>query len=103
MLNTFRNSTRFKSSFENGAAHDEWQRALFRDFFQTARQNEANDTPLDRYRRGASFSYINLSLIHYGLRAVPNLLNHGTLFFKFFEIFGTVFAAVSNRLSKRDI
>ena len=50
--------------------------------------------PLDRYRRGASFSYINLSLIHYGLRAVSNLLNRGTLFFKFFKIFGTVFAPV---------
>ena len=56
MLNTFQDSTQFKSSFENGAAHDEWQRALFRDFFQTARQNEANDTPLEIYHRGASFS-----------------------------------------------
>ena len=50
--------------------------------------------PLDRYRRGASFSYINLSLIHYVLRAVSNLLNRGILFFKFFKIFGTVFAPV---------
>ena len=50
--------------------------------------------PLDRYRRGASFSYINFSLIRYGLRAVSNLLNRGTLFFKFFEIFGTVFVPV---------
>ena len=49
---------------------------------------------MDRYHRGASFSYINLSLIHYGLRAVSNLLNHGTQFFKFFQIFGTVFAPV---------
>ena len=49
---------------------------------------------MDRYRRGASFSYINLSLIHYGLRAVSNLLNRGILFFKFFQIFGTVFAPV---------
>ena len=49
---------------------------------------------MDRYRRGASFSYINLSLIHYGLRAVSNLLNRGILFFKFFKIFGTVFAPV---------
>ena len=29
MLNTFRDSTRFKSSFENGAADDEWQQAFF--------------------------------------------------------------------------
>ena len=50
--------------------------------------------PLDRYRRGASFSYINLSLIHYGLRAVSNLLNRGILFFKKIQIFGTVFALV---------
>ena len=49
---------------------------------------------MDRYRRGASFSYINLSLIHYGLRAVSNLLNRGILFFNFFEIFGTVFTPV---------
>ena len=49
---------------------------------------------MDRYRRGASFSYINLSLIPYGLRAVSNLLNRGILFFKFFKIFGTVFAPV---------
>ena len=33
MLNTFRDSTRFKSSFENSAADDEWQRAFFRVFF----------------------------------------------------------------------
>ena len=50
--------------------------------------------PLDRYRRGASFSYINVSLIPYGLRAVSNLLNRGILFFKFFKNFGTVFAPV---------
>ena len=50
--------------------------------------------PLDRYRRGASFSYINLSLIHYGLRAVSNLLNRGILFFNFFQIFGIIFAPV---------
>ena len=49
---------------------------------------------MDKYRRGSSFSYINISLIHYGLRAVSNLLNRGTLFFKFFKIFGTVFALV---------
>ena len=66
----------------------------FSRFFKTACRNEANDTPLDRYRRGASFSYINVSLIRYGLRAVSNLLNRGTLFFKFFEIFGTIFALV---------
>ena len=50
--------------------------------------------PLDRYRRGASFSYINVSLIPYGLRAVSNLLNRGILFFKFFKKNGTVFAPV---------
>ena len=49
---------------------------------------------MDRYRRGASFSYINLSLIHYGLRAISNLLNRGILFFEFFQIFGIVFALV---------
>ena len=49
---------------------------------------------MDRYRRGASFSYIYLPLIHYDLRAVSNLLNRGTLFFKIFEIFGTGFALV---------
>ena len=67
---------------------------VFHVFLYTACRNEANDTSLDRYRRGASFSYINLSLIHYGLRAVSNLLNRGTLFFNFFKIFGTVFAPV---------
>ena len=30
MLNTFRDFTRFKSSFKNGAADDEWQLAFFR-------------------------------------------------------------------------
>ena len=50
--------------------------------------------PLDRYRRGASFPYINLSLIRYGLRAVSNLLNRGILFFKKIQIFGTVFGLV---------
>ena len=49
---------------------------------------------MDRYRRGASFSYINLSLIRDGLRAVSNLLNRRILFFKFFKIFGTIFAPV---------
>ena len=49
---------------------------------------------MDRYRRGASFSYINVSLIPYGLRAVSNLLNRGILFFEIFAIFGTVFALV---------
>ena len=49
---------------------------------------------MDRYRRGASFSYINVSLIPYGLRAVSNLLNRGILFFKKIQIFGTVFAPV---------
>ena len=49
---------------------------------------------MDRYRRDASFSYINLSLIPYGLRAVSNLLNRGILFFKFLKIIGTVFAPV---------
>ena len=82
MLNTFRDSSRFKSSFKNGAADDEWQRAYFHDFFKTAHRNKANDMPLERYRRGASFSYLSFSLIRYGLRAVSNLLNRGTLFFK---------------------
>ena len=49
---------------------------------------------MDRYRRGASFSYLLFSLIRYGLRAVSNLLNRGILFFKIFQIFGTVFALV---------
>ena len=49
---------------------------------------------MDRYRRGASFPYINVSLIRYGLRAISNLLNRRILFFKFFQIFGTVFAPV---------
>ena len=47
---------------------------------------------LDRYHRGASFSYINFSLIRYGLRAVSNLQNRGIQFFEIFVIFGTVFA-----------
>ena len=81
MLNTFRDSTRFKSSFENSAPDDEWQRPFFRVFFETARRNEANDTPLERYHLGSSFSYLSLSLIRYGLRAVSNLLNRGILFF----------------------
>ena len=49
---------------------------------------------MDRYRQGASFSYIKFSLIPYGLRAVSNLLNHGIVFFMFFTIFGAVFAPV---------
>ena len=49
---------------------------------------------MDRYRRGASFPYIKLSLIRYGLRAVSNLLNRRILFFKNFQIFGTIFALV---------
>ena len=49
---------------------------------------------MDRYRRGASFLYINFSLIRYGLRAVSNLLNCGITFFEIFAIFGTVFALV---------
>ena len=63
-------------------------------FFYTACRDEANDTPLDRKRRGASFSYIKFSLIRYGLRAVSSLLNRGTLFFNFFEISGTIFALI---------
>ena len=50
--------------------------------------------PLERYRQGASFSYILCFLIRHGLRAVSNLLNRGTLFFNFFEISGTVFAPI---------
>ena len=49
---------------------------------------------MERYRQGASFSYLLCFLIRYGLRAVSNLLNRGILFFKFFQIFGTVFALV---------
>ena len=49
---------------------------------------------MDRYHRGTSFPYINISLIRYGLRAVSNILNRGILFFKFFKIFGTVFTPV---------
>ena len=58
---------------------------------------------MDRYRRGASFSYINLSLIRYGLRAVSNLLNRGILFFKFFQIFGTYFAPIFEVETRRVI
>ena len=47
---------------------------------------------MDRYRRGASFSYINVSLIPYGLRAVSNVLNRGILFFKKIQNFSTVLA-----------
>ena len=71
--------------------------SVFRVFFKTARRNEANDTPLDRYRRDASFTYLLFSLVGYGLRAASNLLNRGILFFKkiqFFQIFGNVFAPV---------
>jgi hypothetical protein len=77
----FRDSSWFKSSFENCAAHNEWQRAFFRVFLETACRNEANNMPLERYRRGTTFSYVLFSLIRYGLRAVLNLLNHGNLFF----------------------
>ena len=62
--------------------------------FLTACRNEANDTSLERYRQGASFSYLLSFLIRYGSRAVSNLLNRGILFFKCFQIFGTVFALV---------
>ena len=43
MLNTFQDSPRFKSGFKNGAVDDEWQRAYFRDFFETPYRNEANE------------------------------------------------------------
>ena len=76
------------------AAAVEWQRPFFTKFLQTAGRNDSNDTPLERYRRDGTFSCRTHSLILYGLRAVSNLLNCGTLFFYFFEIFGTVFAPV---------
>ena len=67
---------------------------FFMKFLQIADQNDPNNTPLERYRRGATFLYILLFLIRYGLRVVSNSLNRGILFFKFVHIFGTVFALV---------
>ena len=52
--------------------------------FLTACRNEAKDTPLERYRRGAYFSYLLFSLFRYGLRAVLNLVNREIVFFEFF-------------------
>ena len=46
---------------------------FFANFFWTAGQNDSNHTPLERYRRDATFSCRTLSLIPYGLRAVSNL------------------------------
>ena len=45
-------------------------------------------------RRWIDIVEAHLSLIRYGLTAVSNLLNRGILFFKFFKIFGIVFAPV---------
>ena len=46
---------------------------FFAKFLQTAAQNDSNDTPLERYQRGATFACRTLSLIHNGLRAVSKL------------------------------
>ena len=73
---------------------------FFLKFLQTVCRNDSNDMPLDRYHRGTSFSYINVSLIPYGLRAVSNLLNHRILFFKFSELFSLQFL---NCLSKQGV
>ena len=68
--------------------------AVFLKFLQTGCRNDSNDMSLDRYRRDVTFSCRTHSLIPYGLRAVSNLLNHGILFLKFFQIFGSVFVPV---------
>ena len=85
---------RFLVNFENRAADDEWQRPFFVKCLRTAGRNDSNDTPLERYRRGASFPYVLFSLIRYGLRAVLNLVNREILFFRIFCNFRTVFAPI---------
>ena len=63
-------------------ADDEWQLLVFTNFLQTAARNDSNDTSLERYRRGATFSCRTLSLILYGLRAVLNLPKCGHSVFR---------------------
>ena len=67
---------------------------FFVKILQKVGRNDPNDTPLERYRRRTSFSYLLFFLIRYSLRAVLNLLNRGIVFFEFFQIFGTVFTPV---------
>ena len=95
MLNTCQDSTRFRSSIENGAAHDEWQRAFFRLFFLTPRRNEANDTSLVRYNRGASFLYVLFPLIRYDLRAVSTTRNMSTCDLDYWSLNGHYFPFVT--------
>ena len=42
-------------------------------FLQNVGRNDPNDTPLERYRRDATFLCRTRPLIHYGLRAVLKL------------------------------
>ena len=93
MLNTFRNFLRLRAISKIVRRMTSGSERIFVIFSKPLIRIK-NDTPLERYRRGAYFSYLLFSLIHYGLRAVSNLLNRGILFFKKIQIFDTVFAPV---------
>ena len=60
----------------NGSGH------FFVNFLQNVGPNDPNDTPLERYRRDATFSCRTLPLIHYGLRAVLKLQKRGNSVFR---------------------
>ncbi len=51
-------------------------------FLQNVGRNDPNDTPLERYRRDATFSCRTPPLIHYGLRAVLKLQKRGNSVFR---------------------
>ena len=78
----FLDSLRFLVNFENHAPDGERQRPFFMKFLQRADRNDSNHTPLERYRRGATFSCRTLSLILYGLRGISNLPKCGHSVFR---------------------
>ena len=55
---------------------------FFEKFLQKVGRNDPNDTPLERYRRDATFSCRTPPLIHYGLRAVLKLQKHENSVFR---------------------
>ena len=81
MLKCFLDSLRFLVKFENRAADYEGQWPFFVKLLQNVGRNDPNDTPLERYRRDATFSCRTLPLIHYGLRAVLKLQKRGNSVF----------------------
>ena len=81
MLNTFRDSSRFWTNFENRVLPSYVQRVFLCKFFWCTCPIDAIDTPLDRYRSGTPFICRILYLIPYSLRATLILLKRETLFF----------------------